>query len=91
MALREIENDRGLGLDLKGFIDDNPRIYRRKIKGYPILGGQDNLEKIIKKHGIQKIIISFKESSLEKRKEIRALCLKMGAEVEVARMQVVIE
>ena len=91
MALREIENDRGLGLDLKGFIDDNPRIYRRKIKGYPILGGQDNLEKIIKKHGIQKIIISFKESSLEKKKEIRALCLKVGAEVEVVRMQVVIE
>ncbi|MDY6879385.1 MAG: hypothetical protein V2J25_13570 [Desulfatiglans sp.] len=91
MTLREIENKKGLGLDLKGFIDDNPRIYRRKIKGYPILGGHDKLEKIIEQHSIQKIIISFQDRGIEKKKEIRTLCLRMGAEIEVVRMRVVME
>jgi UDP-GlcNAc:undecaprenyl-phosphate GlcNAc-1-phosphate transferase len=87
LATKEIENNRSLGLNLVGFIDDNPRIQQRKIHGYPVLGGQEDLEELIKKHKIKEIIVSFRERGLEKKREIRGLCNKMGVEVEVKQMQ----
>ena len=90
MAMKELEMNHDLGLFLVGFIDDNPRIQNRKIKGYPVLGDQKDLKEIINKHNIKEVIVSFKENGLEKKREIRNLCIKMGAEVEVKQMQLIL-
>jgi UDP-GlcNAc:undecaprenyl-phosphate GlcNAc-1-phosphate transferase len=90
MAMREIETNRNLGLALVGFIDDNRRKQRGRIMGYPVFGGQDGLDRIIKKHHIQEIIISFKQDGENKRKEVKDLCRSLGAEVEVKQMKLVI-
>ncbi len=89
MVAKEIENNRNLGLVLVGFIDDNVRKHKRKIMGYPVLGGKADLGKIIKKDNIQEIIVSFKHNGEEKKKEVRGLCRGMGAEVEVTQMRLV--
>ena len=91
MAVREIETNRELGLALVGFIDDNPRIHQSKIKGYPVFGGQKELEEIIRKHQVKEIIISFKEDGTEKRKEIKNLCLAMDIEADVKQMRLIID
>ena len=90
MALKELETNQNLQLSLVGFIDDNPRIHQKRIKGYPVLGGGKDLSEIIKRHGIKEVIVSFKENGLEKKREIRSLCAGMGAEVEVKQMQLVL-
>jgi UDP-GlcNAc:undecaprenyl-phosphate GlcNAc-1-phosphate transferase len=90
MTMKEIEANRDLGLVLVGFVDDNPRIHGRKIKGYSVLGDQKDLKEIIKKHKVKEIIVSFKENGLAKKKEIRSLCAEMGAEVEVKQMQLIL-
>jgi UDP-GlcNAc:undecaprenyl-phosphate GlcNAc-1-phosphate transferase len=90
MAVKEIEINRDLGLMVVGFMDDNPRIHRRKIHGYPVFGGQKDLKKIIQKHQIKEIVVSFKKNGMEKKKEIRSLCIGMGAEVEVRQMRLII-
>ena len=90
MAMREIETNRDLGLALVGFIDDNPRKQKGKIMGYPVFGGQEGLERIIKKHNIQEIIVSFKQNGEERRKEVKNLCRQLGVEVEVKQMRLVI-
>ena len=90
MAMKEIENNSDLGLVLVGFVDDNPRIHGRKIKGYPVLGNQEDVKEIIKKHNIKEVIVSFKENGLEKKREIRNQCVEMGAEVEVKQMQLIL-
>jgi UDP-GlcNAc:undecaprenyl-phosphate/decaprenyl-phosphate GlcNAc-1-phosphate transferase len=90
LALKEIGNNSDLGLQPIGFIDDNGRLHGRKIQGYPVLGGREDLGEIIGKHDIKKIIVSFKESGDERAKEIRAWCLKKGVEVDVRQMKVVI-
>ena len=87
MAVREIETNQDLGLALAGFLDDNPRIQKRRIKGYAVLGGQEDLEHIIRKYGIKMIIVSFREKGAEKRREIVGLCTKMGVEVDVRQMK----
>lgn len=90
LALKEIGNNSDLGLQPVGFIDDNSRLHGRKIEGYPVLGGREDLEEIIRKHEIKKIIVSFKAQSEEKAKEIRSACLSRGIEVDVRQMKVII-
>jgi len=89
-ALKEILTNQDLGLSLVGFIDDNPRLKGRKIQGYPVFGGEEELEGVIKKYQIRKMIVSFKDKGTEKTKDIRRSCLKMGAEVDVMQMRLLI-
>jgi UDP-GlcNAc:undecaprenyl-phosphate GlcNAc-1-phosphate transferase len=90
LALREIGNNHDLGLQTVGFLDDNSRLHGRKIEGYPVLGGKEDVEEIIRKHDVKKIIVSFKENGEERARDIRALCLRKGMEVDVRQMRVVI-
>ncbi|MFO7785260.1 MAG: hypothetical protein R6V25_11565, partial [Desulfatiglandales bacterium] len=91
MVAKEIENNPSLGRVIKGFLDDNPRKLRKKIMGYPVLGGREDLEKIVRKMGIQEIIISFKSNAEETRRTLKSMCQKMDMEVEVRRMKMVLE
>jgi UDP-GlcNAc:undecaprenyl-phosphate GlcNAc-1-phosphate transferase len=90
MVVKEIETNKELGLALVGFLDDNPRIQRMKIKGYAVLGGLADLEQIIRKHDIKMIIVSFREQGEEKKQEISNLCLKIGAKVDIRQMRLMI-
>jgi UDP-GlcNAc:undecaprenyl-phosphate GlcNAc-1-phosphate transferase len=90
MVAKEIENNPNLGLILVGFVDDNPRKHKRKVLGYPVLGSQKELQKIIEKKGVSEVIISFRQNGVEKHKEIRALCHGMSTEVEVRQMKLTI-
>ena len=90
MAMKEIETNSDLDLAIIGFMDDNKRISGREIHGYPVFGGIENLEGVIRKYGIKKIIVSFKKNGIEKKKEIQKLCQGLGLEVEVVRMKLII-
>lgn len=90
MAVREIEANRQLGLAMVAFIDDNARLHGRRVNGYAVLGGLKDLPEIVRRHGIRKIVVAFRDRGLEKKREIRALCAEMGLEVEVGRMRLII-
>ena len=89
-ALKEIQSNPDLGLQLVGFVDDNPRLRGSKIKGYPVFGGQGDLENIFREHHIKKVIISFRQKGDEKANEIRTLCRNLGAEVDVKLLKLTI-
>ncbi len=90
MVVREIETNGGLGLCVIGFIDDNPVKIGKRIHGYPVLGGRDRLEEIIRKDRIKEIIVSFKINGPETRKDIQKLCQRMGADTMVSQMRLTI-
>jgi UDP-GlcNAc:undecaprenyl-phosphate GlcNAc-1-phosphate transferase len=91
LALKEIESNGGLGLNVVGFIDDNPRIHRRSIKGYPVLGDRQHLKEIIAKHGVKEIIVTFKVNGSEKAKEVKKACQEMGSDLEVKQMNLMFD
>jgi UDP-GlcNAc:undecaprenyl-phosphate GlcNAc-1-phosphate transferase len=91
LVLREIETNRDLDMSVVGFMDDNPRIQRSKIRGYPVFGGLKDLDKMVSDYDIKEIIVSFKENSSEKKREIKRLCEAMGAEVDVKEMRLTIK
>ena len=90
MVVREIETNAELGMTVAGFMDDSSAKQRRKILGYPVFGGVKDLEKILQQHHIREIIVSFKQNRSEKKREIKALCQQLGAEVEVKEMKLTI-
>jgi len=89
-ALKEIQSNPDLGLQLVGFVDDNPRLRGRKIKGYPVLGDAEKLGEIIRAHDIRTIIVSFKRAGAEKASDIKSLCDRLAMKVDVRQMQVLI-
>ncbi len=90
MVLKEIAANRALGLHMVGFVDDNMGLQGRKVKGYPILGRGEGVEKLIRRHEIQELIISFSVNGEKKKKEIRELCLRLGLETNVRQMKLTI-
>ena len=91
MTIREIETNKGLKMILAGFMDDNPSLKKRKIRGYPVFGGMADLREVIEKHRIKEIIVSFRENSAEKKMEIRNLCNEMDIDMEIKEMKLSIE
>jgi UDP-GlcNAc:undecaprenyl-phosphate GlcNAc-1-phosphate transferase len=89
-ALKEIQSNPDLGLQPVGFLDDNPRLRGRKIKGYPVFGGGESLGEIVSAHDIKTIIVSFKRAGAEKASDIKTLCDQLDMKVDVRQMQVLI-
>jgi UDP-GlcNAc:undecaprenyl-phosphate/decaprenyl-phosphate GlcNAc-1-phosphate transferase len=90
LLVKEIEYNPKLELYLVGFIDDNPRKHKRTIMGYPVLGSIQELEKIVKKKGVEEIIISFQQNGGQRKKEIEEYCERAGANIEVRQMMLMI-
>jgi FlaA1/EpsC-like NDP-sugar epimerase len=91
LALKEIESNGDLGLHVVGFIDDNPRIHRRSIRGYPVLGGGTHIQEIIREHGIKEVIVTFRQNGFEKTREVASVCRETGVEVAVKQMKLVFD
>ena len=90
MALNEMEKNRELSMAPIGFIDDDPKLHNRKLMGYPVLGGQKEIIDLIHKYKIKEIVISFKQSGPEKKRELQELCLKNSVEIDVRQMSITI-
>jgi UDP-GlcNAc:undecaprenyl-phosphate GlcNAc-1-phosphate transferase len=90
LVAKEIENNRNLDLVVAGFIDDDPRKYRRRIMGYPVLGSAEELEKIIRKKGIKEIIIAFSQNGDGKKEEVKDHCARAGIDIDVKQMKFMI-
>ena len=55
-----------------GLIDDNPMLHNKVVYGYPVLGSFDQLEEIVRKHGIKELVFTHHYSE-ELREGIYAL------------------
>jgi UDP-GlcNAc:undecaprenyl-phosphate GlcNAc-1-phosphate transferase len=91
MAAKEIENNPSLGLVIVGFLDDNPQKFKKKIMGYPVLGGREQVEKVVRKRGVQGILVAFKARGEEVRRDLQTLFQKRDMEVEVRQMKITLE
>jgi UDP-GlcNAc:undecaprenyl-phosphate GlcNAc-1-phosphate transferase len=89
IVLKEIEQNAVLGLSMVGFLDDNTHLIKRKIKGYPVLGGDKELKAVIAEHSVEEIIVSFRKNGTEKTDEVRKQLARAGLEVKVRQMHLV--
>jgi UDP-GlcNAc:undecaprenyl-phosphate/decaprenyl-phosphate GlcNAc-1-phosphate transferase len=79
ILLREILNNKRLGVKPVGFIDDDYLKTGKKLQGYPILGSFRDASEIAGRHGIGGILISFNHFESDDRiGQVKVFCLKNG-------------
>jgi UDP-GlcNAc:undecaprenyl-phosphate GlcNAc-1-phosphate transferase len=89
ILLREILNNKDLGIRPIGFIDDDNRKVGKKIQGYPVLGNLKNAKTICSDHRIGGIIVAFRNNSTAKTEQLDALCREH--EVFLKRFSITLE
>jgi len=69
-----------------GFIDETSGgewLHDEQIEGIPVLGGLEDIERLVEEQGIDQILIALPEATHEEIDEIRRECSKTQAEVKV--------
>lgn len=84
MIVREMQNNPQLGLEVVGFIDDDHKKHNVAIYGVSVLGGRDDIGKLVKSYGIDQVIIAMPTAPGKVIREIRQLCEQ--AQVETRTM-----
>lgn len=79
-----IEKDDNLHYNLVGFIDDNPQLHRKTIKGLVIYSPEEAFDRIIEKEQVKEIIIGITPDKItpERKSEIVDMCIARGIRVK---------
>jgi exopolysaccharide biosynthesis polyprenyl glycosylphosphotransferase len=61
LVARKIQHHPEYGIDLIGFVDDNPRERRADVVGAPVLGTLSDLSEVVSSTGVDRVIVAFSE------------------------------
>jgi UDP-GlcNAc:undecaprenyl-phosphate GlcNAc-1-phosphate transferase len=88
LAIRELYDREGVPLKVIGFVDDDLRIARSRVHGYPVLGSFETLSTHIGSGAVDVVILNHAISD-ERLASLEALCL--GQRVSLLRLHVWVE
>jgi UDP-GlcNAc:undecaprenyl-phosphate GlcNAc-1-phosphate transferase len=89
LLLRELRNNPSYPYQPVGLIDDDPAKRGRVIHGVKVLGDRRDLERLIHKHGAQRVFISILSAPEDGFADVFAACRRQG--VECSRIQPMIK
>ena len=78
MILQKVRQSPGLGYRVAGFVDDEPPP-GQEILGVPVLGGVDDLPRLVREHGVEEVIIGRPETQPSGNPRDHHLPLRRGA------------
>ena len=81
MMLREMKNSRHLNRKVPCIIDDDPKKTGTWLQGVPVVGGKEDIPAMVKKYGIEEIVIAIPTLSPEKRKELLEICQQTACKI----------
>ncbi len=76
MVVKEIERHTELGYEVVGFIDDDLKKQGIRIHGVEVLGSREEIGNVVKREGVEEIIIAIPSTSGKVIREIIAHCEK---------------
>jgi len=74
LVAKEIAAQGGAGLDIRGFLDDDPQKQGAVLQGIKVIGKTDDLPRIVRSQGIDHVIITIARASRKDVKRIVELC-----------------
>jgi FlaA1/EpsC-like NDP-sugar epimerase len=83
LAAREIKSRGNIELEIKGFIDDDPTKLGSVIHGVPVLGGCQDLHRLVRKLSIDHVVISLAQASRQEFRRILDICEKIPVRVQI--------
>jgi UDP-GlcNAc:undecaprenyl-phosphate GlcNAc-1-phosphate transferase len=89
LLLRELQNNRELGLYPIGFVDDDPHKQGRVIHGVRVLGSIDQLAALAGSERVEEVVIATNKLAAERTAQVAALCAEAG--VACRRLRIALE
>jgi FlaA1/EpsC-like NDP-sugar epimerase len=78
---RVIQSDPRSGYQLKGFIDDDPKLQGKKVDGYPVFSQKILTKEFIDTQGISVFIFAIKDISAIRKREVLESLIDLGLEI----------
>ncbi len=88
MVLRELKNNPEWEYKPIGFVDDDPLKKDKVIHGLKVYGGNGALESICRQNKVQEILLSFRNISPERLKEVRIICDQANVSLKRALIKI---
>jgi len=89
MAVRELLNAPNATIRIVGFIDDDPRKRRNRVRGYPVLGGFDTLSQLVSSKSADAVVLSMRAVDPARIRDLEELCTAHA--VQLSRLHVGLE
>jgi FlaA1/EpsC-like NDP-sugar epimerase len=83
MVVKELKQRPDLGIEVKGFIDDDPRKLNTEIQGVKVLGNTSQIPETIRKLNIDEAIITIANASSKDIRRITALCERSKIKLKI--------
>ena len=83
LAAREISSVGDMSLEVKGFVDDDPAKQGSVIQGFPVLGTTEDLPRLVKEMGIEKVVIAIARISRREILRIIDICHKIPVKLRI--------
>ena len=80
---RVLEQRHWMGLELVGFVDDDPAKSNQPVASYPILGTLDDAPALVKKHSIDEVIIALPSYAYQRLERLVSVLNEMPVNVRV--------
>ncbi|MFL6227682.1 MAG: polysaccharide biosynthesis protein [Pyrinomonadaceae bacterium] len=83
LTAKEIRSRDDLRLSVRGFVDDEPNKQGSLIQGVRVLGGMQDLPRLVGEHGIDHVIVTVAHASRERFRRILDICERVPVKVRV--------
>lgn len=83
LAAREIAGRGDLGLDIRGFVDDDPQKAGSVIHGVRVVGTTEEIPFLVAEHEIQQVIITIAKASRRDLRRIVKICEDCGVRTRI--------
>ncbi|MCY7375912.1 MAG: hypothetical protein LH472_08050, partial [Pyrinomonadaceae bacterium] len=88
MILRELKNNPSWNYIPIGFVDDDPLKKDKVIHGLKVHGGNGSLQQICRENEVQEILLSVRNVSPERLREVRAICQETDISLKRAWLKI---
>jgi len=78
LLLRELQNNRSLGMVPVGFVDDDPHKAGRVIHGVPVMGSADDIPRILVNTSVQVVVASTSKIDSARWELVQRTCAEAG-------------
>jgi FlaA1/EpsC-like NDP-sugar epimerase len=83
MMLRELRANPQVGIEVIGFIDDDPTKLQLIIHGAPVLGNQSDIARLVARHQIRQVVIAMPTASGKAIRKVVAICEQVGVKAQI--------
>jgi exopolysaccharide biosynthesis polyprenyl glycosylphosphotransferase len=83
LVARKLRQHPEYGLELLGFVDDDPRELRRDLGPIPLLGSSDALPDLVRTQGVERVVVAFSRDSTTETVELVRRLKALDVQIDI--------